>query len=83
MVTEIESETLEREVRSLGERWARTLWAEQESPQISRMRWPGTLQDARRLISTTFGHNLSAEREEALALIAERSARTVWNRSSR
>ncbi len=41
--------------------------------------WPGTLDEARRLIDDTVGATLEEEERELLALLAERGARRAWN----
>jgi hypothetical protein len=41
--------------------------------------WPGTLDEARRLIDDTVGSRLEEDERELLALLAERGARRAWN----
>ena len=41
--------------------------------------WPGTLDEARRLIDDTVGAPLADDERELLALLAERGARRAWN----
>ncbi len=83
MSGEIEPESLEQVARVLGERWARRLWTERSRTGKTPEGWPCTLDQARRLIDETLGLKIAGERQEALALIAERSALAAWQRSSR
>lgn len=41
--------------------------------------WPGTLDEARRLIDDTVGATLEDDDRELLALLAERGARRAWS----
>ena len=83
MSNEIDSENFEQVARMLGERWARRLWTERSASGRAKEGWPCTLDQARKLIDETLGRKISGDRQEALALIAERSARAAWQQSSR
>ena len=81
MPIEIKWEGLEQTARVLGERWARRLRLECHPLADGARPWPGTLEEARRLLDDTLGDKIAGERLEPLALIVERSARAAWHAS--
>jgi hypothetical protein len=83
MPSEIELESLEQVARALGERWAKRITAAmaRTAPESS-IEWPCTLDQARKLLADMLGDRVPSDRQEALALMVERSARAAWNRST-
>jgi hypothetical protein len=75
---EIESENLEQLARDLGFRWGARLRAQYLASEQTIGTWPGTLDEARRLVERAFGRLLDDQRE-LLALLAERGARRAWH----
>ena len=73
------SEKLEEVAREAGAQWGTQMRAQYLRADRSIGSWPGTLDDARRLIDSTVGGELGDEERELLALLAERGARRVWN----
>ncbi len=72
-------ESFEQVAREIGQRWGariKTQYAAQDKTMGS---WPGTLEEARRLVDTTFGARLADEQRELLALLVERGARRAWH----
>jgi hypothetical protein len=82
MQTEVISEgvdNFEQAAREIGQRWGvrmKTQYAAQDKTMGS---WPGTLEEARRLVDSTFGVRLADEERELLALLVERGARRAWH----
>ncbi|MET0591859.1 MAG: hypothetical protein ABW133_04115 [Polyangiaceae bacterium] len=73
------SEKLEEVARQAGAQWGSKMRAQYLRADRTIGSWPGTLDDARRLIDSTVNAELGAEERELLALLAERGARRVWN----
>jgi hypothetical protein len=73
------SEKLEEVAREAGAQWGTKMRAQYLRADRTIGSWPGTLDDARRLIDSTVGRDLEEEERELLALLAERGARRVWN----
>ena len=73
------SEKLEEVAREVGVRWGTTMRAHYLRNARTIGSWPGTLDEARRLIDDTVGATLDDEERELLALLAERGARRAWN----
>jgi hypothetical protein len=82
MPNEIELESLEQVARALGERWAKRITAAKATASESSIEWPCTLDQARKLLADMLGDRVPSDRQEALALMVERSARAAWNRSA-
>jgi hypothetical protein len=72
------SEKLEEVAREVGVRWGTRMRAQYLRSERTIGSWPGTLDDARRLIDDTVGATLEEDERELLALLAERGARRVW-----
>jgi hypothetical protein len=72
------SEKLEEVAREVGARWGTRLRAHYLRSARTLGSWPGTLDEARRLIDDTLGATLEEEDRELLALLAERGARRAW-----
>ena len=83
MSSEMEPSNLEQVARTLGERWARRIWVESGTERRRANTWPCRLEEARRLVDEGIGCKVPGDRKEALALIAERSARAAWCESTR
>jgi hypothetical protein len=45
--------------------------------------WPGSLDEARRLVDAAIGRRVPDDERELLALLAERGARRAWHSNSR
>ena len=73
------SEKLEEVAREVGARWGTRMRAHYLHNARTIGSWPGTLDEARRLIDDTVGARLEEEERELLALLAERGARRAWN----
>jgi hypothetical protein len=73
------SEKLEEVAREVGTRWGTRLRAHYLGSARTLGSWPGTLDEARRLIDDTVGAKLDEDERELLALLAERGARRAWN----
>jgi hypothetical protein len=73
------SEKLEEVAREVGTRWGVRMRAHYLTSARAIGSWPGTLDEARRLIDDTVGAQLDDEERELLALLAERGARRAWN----
>lgn len=73
------SETLEQVAREVGVRWGTRMRAHYLRNARTLGSWPGTLDEARRLIDDTVGARLEEEERELLALLAERGARRAWS----
>jgi hypothetical protein len=70
---------LEEVAREVGARWGTRMRAQYLRSARTIGNWPGSLEDARRLIDDTVGARLDEDEREALALLAERGARRAWN----
>jgi hypothetical protein len=73
------SEKLEEVAREVGTRWGTQMRARYLGNARTLGSWPGTLDEARRLIDDTVGATLEDDERELLALLAERGARRAWN----
>ena len=73
------AEKLEEVAREVGVLWGTRMRARYLGSARTIGRWPGTLDEARRLIDDTVGATLEQEERELLALLAERGARRAWN----
>ncbi|HMJ51374.1 MAG TPA: hypothetical protein VK540_04840 [Polyangiaceae bacterium] len=73
------SEKLEDVAREVGARWGTRMRAHYLGSARTLGSWPGTLDEARRLIDDTVGATLEDDERELLALLAERGARRAWN----
>jgi hypothetical protein len=73
------SDKLEEVAREVGTRWGTRMRAHYLRNARTLGSWPGTLDEARRLIDDTIGATLDDEERELLALLAERGARRAWN----
>jgi hypothetical protein len=73
------SEKLEDTARELGVSWGTRLRAQYLKSARTLGNWPGSLDEARRLIDTTISKPLDEEERELLALLAERGARRAWH----
>jgi len=73
------SEKLEEVAREVGTRWGTRVRAHYLRNARTLGSWPGTLDEARRLIDDTVGAPLADDERELLALLAERGARRAWN----
>ena len=73
------SEKLEEVAREVGMRWGTQMRASYLHNARTIGSWPGTLDEARRLIDDAVGATLDEEERELLALLAERGARRAWN----
>jgi len=72
-------EKLEEVAREVGVRWGIRMRAHYLRNERALGSWPGTLDEARRLIDDTVGTTLDSEERELLALLAERGARRAWS----
>jgi hypothetical protein len=73
---------LEEVAREAGVKWGMHLRAQYLRNARTLGSWPGTLEDARRLIDATLGATLDDDERELLALLAERGARRVWQETA-
>ena len=73
------TEKLEEVAREVGVRWGTRMRAHYLRNARTIGSWPGTLDEARRLIDDTVGGMLQEDERELLALLAERGARRAWN----
>jgi hypothetical protein len=73
----------EQIARDIGHRWGERLKEEYLENDQTIGSWPGTLDEARRLIDTAIGHRVGDEQRELLALLVERGARRAWHTSDR
>lgn len=73
------SEKLEEVAREAGAQWGSKMRAQYLRADRAPASWPGTLDEARRLIDSTVDGELGDDERELLALLAERGARRVWN----
>jgi hypothetical protein len=73
------SEKLEEVAREVGAQWGTTMRAQYLRDARKVGSWPGTLDQARRLIDDTVATPLADEERELLALLAERGARRAWS----
>jgi hypothetical protein len=65
----------EQVARVVGERWARRL---RSNRMIGGTFWPGTTDEAQRLLAVALGGKVHGARLEALVSIVERTARAAW-----
>jgi len=73
------TEKLEEVAREVGVRWGARVRAHYLRNARTLGSWPGTLDEARRLIDDTVEGTLEEDERELLALLAERGARRAWN----
>jgi len=73
----------EQIAREIGQRWGARLKAQYLARAQSLGSWPGTLEEARRLADVNFGHELTDEERELLAMLVERGARREWHSTTR
>jgi hypothetical protein len=73
----------EQTARDIGHRWGARLKEQYIEGDQTIGSWPGTLDEARRLVDTTLGQRLGDEQRELLALLVERGARRAWHASDR
>jgi len=73
------TEKLEEVAREVGVRWGARMRAHYLRNARTLGSWPGTLDEARRLIDDTVDGTLEEDERELLALLAERGARRAWN----
>jgi hypothetical protein len=76
------SDKLEEVAREAGAHWGTTMRAQYLRDARKVGSWPGTLDQARRLIDTTVAAPLAEDERELLALLAERGARRAWSDSN-
>jgi hypothetical protein len=77
------SDKLEEVAREVGSQWGTMMRAQYLRDARKVGSWPGTLDQARRLIDDKVAAPLAEEQRELLALLAERGARRAWNDSNR
>ena len=77
------SANLEQIARDIGHRWGSRLKEQYIASDQTIGSWPGTLDEARRLIDTASDRHLGDEQRELLALLVERGARRAWHSSDR
>jgi hypothetical protein len=70
---------LEHLAREIGRRWGLRMRSEHVAPGDSVGNWPGTLDDARRLVDSAVKEMLPHEERELLAMLIERGARRAWH----
>lgn len=73
------SEKLEDVAREAGAQWGTMVRAQYLRDARKVGSWPGTLDQARRLIDDTVAAPLPDDQRELLALLAERGARRAWS----
>jgi hypothetical protein len=78
---QVETENLEQVARDVGYRWGARLKAQYLASEQTIGSWPGTLDEARRLIDAAVGRRVADDERELLALLAERGARRAWHSS--
>jgi hypothetical protein len=71
----------EQVARDIGKRWAERLKAVYSTRGQAITSWPGTLEEARRLVDVNFGQQLPDEERELSAMLVERGARREWHTS--
>jgi hypothetical protein len=76
---QIETTNLEQIARDLGHRWGARVKAEYLASEQTIGVWPGTLDEARRLIDLAVGRRIPDDERELLALLVERGARRAWH----
>ena len=81
--TQIETENLEQVARDVGYRWGVRLKAQYLASEQTIGTWPGSLDEARRLVDAAIGRRVPDDERELLALLAERGARRAWHSNSR
>jgi hypothetical protein len=74
----VDTQNLERLVRDIGQRWGARLKAQYVAAGRTLGNWPGTLDDARRLVDSAAGP-VGHDERELLALLVERGARRAWH----
>jgi hypothetical protein len=72
-------ESLEQAARDIGRRWGAELKAAQSASGRAIGNWPGTLDEARRLVDAAAGRRLDDQERELLAMLVERGARREWH----
>jgi hypothetical protein len=77
------TENLEQVARDVGYRWGARLKAQYLASDQTIGSWPGTLDEARRLIDAAVGRRVADDQRELLALLAERGARRAWHSTDR
>lgn len=70
---------LEQVAREIGRRWGLRMRAERLTPGDSVGNWPGTLDQARKLVDSALHHPVPHEERELLAMLVERGARRAWH----
>lgn len=73
---------MEQLARDVGHRWGARLKAQYLAGDQTIGSWPGTLEEARRLVDVNFGRRLADDQRELLALLVERGARRAWHTST-
>jgi len=76
---QIETTNLEQVARDIGHRWGARMKAQYLASEQTIGSWPGTLDEARRLIDAALGHRVPDDERELLALLVERGARRAWH----
>src|SRR5215831_7860211 len=80
---QVETQNLEQVARDVGYRWGARLKAQYLASEQTIGSWPGTLEEARRLIDAAVGYRVPDDERELLALLVERGARRAWHSSDR
>ncbi len=78
---QVETGNLEQVARDVGARWGLRLRDQYIEREQTIGTWPGTLDEARRLIDGSLGGRLTDDQREVLALMVERAARRAWHAS--
>jgi len=78
---QIETGNLEQVARDLGFRWGLRLREQYIEGEQTIGTWPGTLEQARKLIEASLDARVGDDLREALALMVERGARRAWHAS--
>lgn len=81
--TQVIADNHEQFAREIGQRWGARLKAQYLVHAKSLGSWPGTLEEARRLVDVNFGRDLTDEERELLAMLVERGARREWHSTTR
>jgi hypothetical protein len=80
---QIETTKLEQVAREIGQRWGARMKAQYVASEQTIGNWPGTLDEARRLVDAALGRRIADDERELLALLVERGARRAWHSSDR
>jgi hypothetical protein len=75
----VDMQSLEPIARDIGRDWGVRLKADHLTKGKTLGTWPGTLDEARRLVDVTAGRRLEDQERELLALLVERGARRAWH----